>query len=473
MLKERAREISLLVMGADQILLAVSFWAAYSLRALVLPRYFPHFEFVPIGSYLWLVLVSFPLFHLVFRHFHLYDSQRAVSFSRLALGVFRPFLVASLVLGSLIFMFQDKTYSRFIFIGFLVIYFLLILLEKTLIREILKQFRVRGFNSRNLLIGGVGPEAARIAELIGKHDQLGYHLLGHLNLNGKGPDPALQGPVLGTAADLPHILDDQIVDEVLFAVSARELSSIEPLIWKCEEVGIRVHLRADFITTLLSRTYLGEIDGVPILSLTSTPHAAGMLILKRFMDILLSISMGIILSPVFFLIAALIKLTSRGPVFYSQVRTGLNGREFLFWKFRSMYLDAESRQRELQKYNEMSGPVFKIRNDPRVTPIGRFLRRYSLDELPQLWNVLTGEMSIVGPRPPIPTEVKKYERWQRRRLSMKPGLTCLWQVNGRNEIDFTEWMKLDMQYIDSWSLGLDLKILAKTVPAVVFARGAR
>ncbi|PYR93204.1 MAG: hypothetical protein DMF84_09400 [Acidobacteria bacterium] len=173
------------------------------------------------------------------------------------------------------------------------------------------------------------------------------------------------------------------------------------------------------------------------------------------------------------LIALAVKLTSRGPVLFKQVRAGANGRPFVMHKFRSMCEGAESLQAELAGANEMSGPVFKIRNDPRLTPLGRFLRRSSFDELPQLWNVLRGEMSLVGPRPPVPSEVIRYEAWQRRRLSMKPGLTCLWQVSGRSEIaDFDQWMKLDLQYIDSWSLTLDLQILARTVPAVVTGRGA-
>jgi exopolysaccharide biosynthesis polyprenyl glycosylphosphotransferase len=177
-------------------------------------------------------------------------------------------------------------------------------------------------------------------------------------------------------------------------------------------------------------------------------------------------------APVMAIVAALIKLESRGPVFFRQVRSGLNGRRFVLLKFRSMAHDAERQKVALEEKNEMSGPVFKMRNDPRVTWVGALLRRTSLDELPQLWNVLRGDMSLVGPRPPLPSEVQQYQRWQRRRLSMKPGLTCLWQVNGRNQVDFDQWMKLDMEYIDNWSLGLDFKILARTIPAVLFSRGA-
>ena len=179
----------------------------------------------------------------------------------------------------------------------------------------------------------------------------------------------------------------------------------------------------------------------------------------------------VLAAPLFALIALLIKTTSKGPVIFRQVRCGLGGREFAFYKFRSMVENAEAAQSQLQHLNEMSGPVFKIGKDPRCTPVGRFLRKFSLDELPQFINILKGDMSFVGPRPPLPQEVEDYERWQRRRLRMKPGLTCLWQVRGRNEIDFDEWMRLDLQYIDTWSLLLDIKIVLKTIPIVLLGKG--
>ena len=194
--------------------------------------------------------------------------------------------------------------------------------------------------------------------------------------------------------------------------------------------------------------------------------------LKRVIDVVGS-GLGIILlSPLLLFIAVLIRLTSPGPVLYIQKRSGLNGRKFVLYKFRSMYKGAHERLAELAHKNEVSGPIFKIKNDPRITPVGKFLRKFSLDELPQLFNVFAGQMSLVGPRPPLPKEVNQYETWQRRRLSMRPGITCLWQISGRNKIKFDEWMKLDLEYIDNWSLGLDFKILLKTIPAVLFAKGA-
>jgi exopolysaccharide biosynthesis polyprenyl glycosylphosphotransferase len=210
-----------------------------------------------------------------------------------------------------------------------------------------------------------------------------------------------------------------------------------------------------------------------MLSFTSTPHDYLALFLKRTFDIVVSATVLLVASPVLLLVCVAIKLDSPGPIFFPQRRIGLSGREFTLYKFRSMCLDAEHRLPDVREYNEMGGPVFKMLRDPRVTRVGRWLRRTSLDEFPQFWNVLRGEMSIVGPRPPIPAEVKRYERWQRRRLSVRPGITCTWQVSGRNDIDFEQWMALDLEYIDTWSFWRDLHIVMRTIPAVILGKGAR
>jgi exopolysaccharide biosynthesis polyprenyl glycosylphosphotransferase len=215
------------------------------------------------------------------------------------------------------------------------------------------------------------------------------------------------------------------------------------------------------------------MDGIPMLAFVRTPTDVVALALKRAFDIVASALALAVLSPVLAAVAVAVKLESPGPVLFGQRRVGRNGRAFRMLKFRSMYVDAEARLDALRAQNEMSGPVFKMRNDPRVTRLGRFLRRSSLDELPQFWNVLKGEMSVVGPRPPVPSEVHEYKRWQRRRLSVRPGITCIWQISGRSNVDFDRWMELDLQYIDSWSLAGDIAICLKTIPAVLSARGAR
>jgi exopolysaccharide biosynthesis polyprenyl glycosylphosphotransferase len=218
---------------------------------------------------------------------------------------------------------------------------------------------------------------------------------------------------------------------------------------------------------------LEELEGIPLLTFTNTPGAVFPLFIKWLADVVGSALLLVVLSPLLLLTGLAVWLSSKGPMLYTQRRCGLNGRTFTLYKFRTMYLGADQRLDEVAYLNEVNGPAFKAKRDPRATPIGRWLRRWSLDELPQLVNVLKGEMSLVGPRPPIPEEVAKYERWQRRRLSMKPGITGLWQVSGRAGIDnFDEWIAFDLRYIDQWSLWLDFKILVKTIPAVLFARGA-
>jgi exopolysaccharide biosynthesis polyprenyl glycosylphosphotransferase len=219
---------------------------------------------------------------------------------------------------------------------------------------------------------------------------------------------------------------------------------------------------------------LHEFDGFPLLSFSTTPTNEALMFVRRILDVILASFILVICGPLLMLPAAiLIKLTSGGPVLFRQKRCGLNGRQFVMYKFRSMVNNAEQLRVELEGLNEMDGPVFKSSRDPRITTVGKVIRRFSIDELPQIFNVLKGDMSLVGPRPPLPAEVARYERWQRRRLSMKPGMTCLWQISGRNEVSFDDWMKLDLTYIDNWSLLLDLKILLKTVPVVLLGRGAK
>jgi exopolysaccharide biosynthesis polyprenyl glycosylphosphotransferase len=279
-------------------------------------------------------------------------------------------------------------------------------------------------------------------------------------------------PILGSIEDLKKIVEDEVIDEVIFTVPIDDMPKCEQYISWCEEVGVAVHMKLDFIKTVVARTYPTNWDGLPMLTISATPQDPLRLLIKRTIDVAIASIALLVLSPVLIISAMLVKLTSKGPLIFKQRRVGLNGRQFMLYKFRSMYSDAEERKKELEALNEASGPVFKIRHDPRITPVGRSMRKYSIDELPQLWNVLRGDMSLVGPRPPVPEEVTKYERWQRRRLSMKPGITCLWQVSGRSQIGFEEWMQLDLEYIDNWSLKLDAVILLRTMPAVILARGA-
>ena len=245
--------------------------------------------------------------------------------------------------------------------------------------------------------------------------------------------------------------------------------------FSCELEGVEAWLVADFFRTQISRTSLDDFNGRPILVFRTAPELSWQGVIKQLLDFIGALLLTIILSPLFALFALIIKLTSPGPVLFQQQRSGLNGRPFTIYKFRTMVTNAEQRKHELAAMNEMSEPVFKVSKDPRVTPIGRFLRKFSIDEWPQFLNVLRGEMSLVGPRPLPVAEVKRFhDLAHRRRLSVKPGLTCLWQISGRNNVsDFKEWVRLDLEYIDNWSLWLDLKILWRTVPIVLAGTGAR
>lgn len=288
---------------------------------------------------------------------------------------------------------------------------------------------------------------------------------------GGGTTAPEQPPVLGTTEELRDLLHRESVDCVVLSPSREHFDEIQKTIELCETEGVEVWLSAEFFRTRIASAHVDELLDEPMLVFSTTPALSWALLLKRVMDAAGSLFLILLFAPLMLAAAAAIKLTSPGPVLFRQRRCTLHSRQFWMYKFRTMVTEAENLRSELQGRNEMNGPVFKIRDDPRVTRVGRFLRRHSLDELPQLFNVLVGQMSLVGPRPPVPSEVAKYESWQRRRLSMRSGITCLWQISGRNEVDFDDWMRLDLEYIDHWSLGLDMKVLLRTPVAVVKGTG--
>jgi exopolysaccharide biosynthesis polyprenyl glycosylphosphotransferase len=273
------------------------------------------------------------------------------------------------------------------------------------------------------------------------------------------------------ASKLQELLGQQIIDEIIFAVDSGKLPDLEEVFLFCDEEGVRTRVAVDFFPHVNSEVYLDRLGPAPLLTFSAAPHDEIRLMIKRATDMVLAAAAMVLLSPFLLLVALVIRLTSPGPAIFRQVRCGLNGRRFVFYKFRSMVNNAEQMKESLQHLNEKE-TAFKIPNDPRLTPVGRWLRKFSIDELPQFWNVLKGDMSLVGPRPAVPEEVDRYKRWQRRRLRMRPGLTCLWALKGRDHVDFETWMRMDMQYVDNWSLILDWKILLKTVPQVLMGKGA-
>jgi exopolysaccharide biosynthesis polyprenyl glycosylphosphotransferase len=325
---------------------------------------------------------------------------------------------------------------------------------------------------RQVLIVGIGP--------LGRHtgleirDQSGHRrVLGHLRFNDEAVNDRLLAEILGTAADLEDILKKHVVAEVFVAGNGdSQRAEMQNCIRVLERFGIPFALPASGFRFGRARPEHERALADGYIHYLSVRHKPVQLALKRLLDVAASSVALALLSPLMIGVAVSIKLTSRGPILFKQQRVGRHARPFNMLKFRSMVVNAEELKAKLMALNEQAGPVFKMRSDPRITAVGRFIRKFSIDELPQLVNVLRGEMSLVGPRPPVPSEVAKYEAWQRRRLSVRPGLTCVWQVSGRNEISFEEWMYLDMQYIDHWSLAQDFQLILKTIPVVLTGRGA-
>lgn len=351
---------------------------------------------------------------------------------------------------------------------------LLILFRFTL-RKTITYIRSRGCNYRQVIIIGRNARAAKVATTMEETSEFGVRVLGFIDApNGQNcRNLGYNFKVLGTLEDLERIVREQVVDEVFITLPIKSFySEIKSIIELCETVGIEAKIPTDLFNLTLSKSTVSHYLDLPVIDLYTSPKMNWQIITKRFIDITLSALLLVLLLPLLLSVALLIKATSRGPVFFKQQRVGYNYRFFTLIKFRTMVRDAEKVKKKLLAFNEMEGPVFKMKNDPRITPIGRLLRKTSIDELPQLINVLRGDMSLVGPRPPLPGEVNQYDLSDRRRLSMKPGITCIWQVNGRNSIPFKKWMEMDRQYIDQWSLWLDFKILLKTIPAVLKGSGA-
>ena len=350
-----------------------------------------------------------------------------------------------------------------------------LLLFRLATRLVIREIRNLGFNRNRVIIIGANDRSVHLIEVLQQHASQGYLLDGVLdNEPERGAIVADTGVAYqGSVSLLKDLAVEGDVDEVYICLPVRSsYEEIQEIAHLCEGAGIPVHLVADLFPTRVATSRLMHLEDIPLLNLSTIPEAHGKVFVKRAIDFVGSSILLLMLSPMSLLLAIMVKLDSKGPVLFMQERVGQNQRRFKMMKYRSMIINAEEVQAALLDQNEMDGPVFKIKNDPRITRLGRFIRKYSLDEFPQLFNVWRGEMSLVGPRPPIPSEVEKYSWNQRRRLSIKPGMTGLWQVSGRNDIGFEEWVALDLEYIDTWSVGLDILILLRTFKAVVAGRGA-
>jgi len=364
--------------------------------------------------------------------------------------------------------------SRSFVVLFAALAWVLLLLFRLTAGRVIGVFR-RGFAAAHyVMVVGTNDRARRLAKELEQSLEYGVRLRGFLS---ELTNAARSEVVLGAKypvypiRELPALLGENVIDEIVFAVGSESIAELEEVFLLCDEEGVRTRIAVDFFPHVNSTVSLDRFGATPLLTFSAAPYDEIRLLVKRVTDIVLAAAGLIALAPFMAAVAALIRLTSPGPIIFRQQRCGLNGRRFEFYKFRSMVENAEALKPSLEHLNTRQ-TAFKIPDDPRLTRIGRILRKFSIDEWPQLWNVLRGDMSLVGPRPAVPSEVERYKRWQRRRLRMRPGLTCLWAVNGRDNVDFETWMKLDMQYIDNWSLALDWKILLRTIPRVLTGHGA-
>lgn len=468
MLKEYNKRFNRIFRTIDLFIILLSFYAAYYLR-FGKP---PFFSVLPIQYQVFFLAYLIPWFYLSYR-FDLYRGRRTWNFWKEAWDVAKTVLICFTVAEVVGFFLRDLPLSRIFLAYLLVIQASALIIFRLSLRKFLRYIRKQGYNFRNVLVVGWNDRSAKFLKWVKESPEFGLHLLGIIDApNGSHPQTLNPTP-LGGLKDLEPILRNQVVDEVFVFLPIKSFySEIEEVLNICERVGIETKIPTDPFNRHFSRAKISIYGDLPVINFYSSPKMNVQLIIKRLLDIIISAVILILFFPVLLVVALLIKITSEGPIFFKQTRVGYNGRIFTCIKFRTMVKGADEFKKDLLHLNEMDGPVFKIRKDPRATKVGRILRKISIDEIPQFINVLMGDMSMVGPRPPVPEEVTQYDLNYRKRLSMKPGITCFWQINGRNKISFEKWMELDKQYIDRWSLWLDIRIMAKTIPAVLKRSGA-
>ncbi|HVM62829.1 MAG TPA: sugar transferase [Verrucomicrobiae bacterium] len=457
---------------ADGLLIAVAFWCAHAIREqLAFSFPFPyrvleytvqHALIAPFRYYKWLYLILLPLYPFLLDVNGFYSRSHGQQFRNTIWILLKSGVICTLAVMAAMFLWRPlSALSRSVVVIFGLLSIIVLFVKDRFFQAYLRHRARSGKEVTEIILVGPAERNAEFAAQLNDHPEWSLRVATQLNLNEN------------LLAELPLMLHRYPVGCVVFNVTQTSFSEIEKAIIACEVEGVEAWLVADFFRTSIAKATVDDFYGKPLLIFRTTPEISWQLVCKRIIDVAGAALGLIVLGLPMLLVAIVIRLTSPGPVLFKQKRSGLHGRLFTMLKFRSMVTNAEMLKAELEVFNEMTGPVFKMQDDPRITPFGRFIRHTSIDELPQLWNVLVGDMSLVGPRPPIPTEVQHYDPWHRRRLSMKPGLTCIWQISGRNRIGFDQWMKLDMQYIDNWSLWLDLKILARTIPVVITGLGVK
>lgn len=397
---------------------------------------------------------------------------RTSRYSSIFFDFVRFSIALTLFLFVIIFIFKLKAISFYVVLLYIVLNLFGLFFLRILTYRLFKGYRITGHNYRNVLV--IADEHSEpIIERILKNNEYGFRIL-YIVTNSDKIKQKYQGEIkiLPDKINLKQILDVDIIDEVIYSKSDFDKHNLTRIVNSCEEVGVAFRLQHDLSPLNYEKGFLTQLEEIPMLTIMNTPKNQIAVAWKTLTESIFAFITLFFISPIMLLIALLIRLDSKGPVFFKQKRVGLRGRQFYIYKFRSMVVDAEELRKKLEAQNESDGPAFKIKEDPRVTKIGKFLRKTSLDEVPQLFNVLKGEMSLIGPRPPLPKEVEEYERWQLRRLSVKPGITCTWQIiPNRNDVLFEKWMKLDLHYIDNWSIKNDIGLIFKTVKSVFSNRG--
>ncbi len=416
------------------------------------------------------------VWHIIFVFSGLYHSRRLSTHGAELLDILMATSGATLVLSLATLLFHIRMITPHFVAVFWAVSSVTVMLSRLALRYLLERIRIRGRNLRYVVIAGTNRRAIEFARHLEANLGLGYRITGFVDVEWAGtPEFRKSGyPVVCAFNGFSAFLRSHVVDEVIIILPIRSrYSEASRIVALSEEQGILTRCFSSPFNLKSRRSKTEDFADDALVTLTAGAPQGGAVVVKRLLDITISLICIVIFAPIFLITALLIKLTSRGPAFFVQERLGLNKRLISVYKFRTMVQGAEREQAELERLNEASGPVFKIKNDPRITPIGKFLRKTSIDELPQLFNVLKGDMSLVGPRPLPVRDYQGFDQdWQRRRFSIRPGITCLWQINGRSSIPFEKWMELDMQYLDKWSLWLDLQILIRTIPAVLKGSGA-
>lgn len=455
----------------DAILIYSSFWLAWWLRyeqEWLLEVADPYYASVDVYSAVQISLV--PILLIIFQLQGLYRYPRQSYWIDDAAKVFAGATIGTAILIVMVFYFRPAALSRLMFLYAWIIIFAALAAERLVFRGLWSYLQRKGLGIERVLVVGAGDVGKMVMQNIAVQPELGYKVVGFLD--DERIDDLGKFTALGSTRDIRRIISEESVDEVLVTlpVSAHRLTS--QIMLACSQRSVRCRVVPDFFQISLKQVDVSELNGIPLISIREVPLHGTRRVLKRLGDMALAGLLVVLTSPITAIIALAIRLDSPGPIFFRQQRVGRDGRTFTLFKFRSMWVDAEQRLINLLDKNEATGPIFKMKNDPRLTRVGRFIRRWSLDELPQFYNVVRGDMSMVGPRPPIPSEVESYEDWHRRRLEVRPGLTGLWQVSGRSDLSFDEMVLLDIWYIENWSPLLDFKILLRTIPAVLLGTGA-